>query len=112
MERGIHLVPALADKGIRTLVNGPESFTPDGLPILDQARSVNGYFVLAGLNSSGILRSAGLSLAVAEWIVNGDPGIDVSRFSLSRFRPEHNDEVWLRDRIRQAPSGHFSTQDG
>ncbi len=111
MERGIHLVPALADKGIRTLVNGPESFTPDGLPILDQAPSVNGYFVLAGLNSSGILRSAGLSLAVAEWIVNGDPGIDVSRFSLSRFRPEHNDEVWLRDQIRQAPSGHFSTQD-
>ena len=112
MERGIHLIPALAETGIRSLVNGPESFTPDGIPILDQVGSVKGYFVLAGMNSSGILRSAGLSLAMAEWIVHGDPGIDVSRFSLSRCSAKQNVEAWLRERIRQAPSGHFSIGKG
>ena len=112
MERGMHLVPVLANTGIKTLVNGPESFTPDGFPILDHVKAVKGYFVLAGLNSAGILRSAGMALALAEWIVNSDPGIDVSRFSLNRFRPQHNDEAWLRDQVRHAPSGHFAAPGG
>ncbi|HCY12791.1 MAG TPA: hypothetical protein DG414_03030 [Gammaproteobacteria bacterium] len=112
LERGMHLVPALANTGIKALINGPESFTPDGFPILDQATEVQGYFVLTGLNSAGILRSAGLALALAQWLVHGDAGIDLSRFSLNRFRPEQNDEAWLRERVRHAPSGHFATPSG
>ncbi|GIT54525.1 MAG: hypothetical protein Ct9H300mP16_16850 [Pseudomonadota bacterium] len=42
---------------------------------------------------------------MAEWIVHGDPGIDVSRFSLSRFSAEQNDEAWLRDGYGKPPAG-------
>ena len=107
MERGLHLIPALADAGIKMLLNGPESFTPDSLPIFDEVETVKGYFVLAGMSSAGILRSAGMAMLLAQWICNGKPMIDVSRFSLDRFQPEHNDEGWLRERIRHVPSGHF-----
>ena len=110
MERGLHLVPTLADTGIKMLLNGPESFTPDSLPILDQVTAINGYFVLAGLSSTGILRSAGLALMLAEWVINGNPTMDLSRYSLDRFQPEHNDETWLRQQVRHAPSGHFTAQ--
>lgn len=107
LEQGIHRVPALADSGIRSLINGPESFTPDGEPHMDAAPGLANYFVLAGLCSSGITRSGGMSAALARWILQGDPEIDVSRFSLRRFRPEHNDEAFLRQRISKVPAGHF-----
>jgi glycine/D-amino acid oxidase-like deaminating enzyme len=112
MERGLHLIPALANAGIKMLLNGPESFTPDSFPILDEVAGVNGYFVLAGMSSAGILRSAGMAMLLAEWICNGKPSMDVGRFSLDRFQPEHNDEAWLRERVRHVPSGHFSVHVG
>ena len=108
MKQGIRRIPALADIGIRCLVNGPESFTPDGQAHLDQAPDLENYFVLAGLNSSGITRSGGMGSALARWILSGDPGLDVSRFSLKRFRPEQNQEDYLRRRVRDMPSGHFA----
>jgi 4-methylaminobutanoate oxidase (formaldehyde-forming) len=108
MAHGIHRIPALEHAGIRTLLNGPESFTPDGEPHLDQAPGLENYYVLAGLSSAGVTRSAGMGRALARWIVHGDPGMDLSLFSLNRFRPEHNDEAYLRQCIRNAPSGHFA----
>ena len=110
MEQGIHRIPALKNAGIRTLLNGPESFTPDSEPIMDRAPGIEGYFVLAGLSSAGVTRSAGMGRALANWIVDGDPGIDVSSFSLSRFTAQHNDEAWLRNAVRAAPSGHFDIE--
>jgi len=109
MEQGVHRIPALADVGVRTLLNGPEGFTPDSSPILDAAPDIQGYFVLAGLSSAGILRSAGMAQALANWLVDGDPGMPVAEFSLSRFSAAQNDEAWLQERIRHVPSGHLST---
>ncbi|MEM7293576.1 MAG: FAD-dependent oxidoreductase, partial [Pseudomonadota bacterium] len=53
LEQGIHRVPALETVGVRSLVNGPESFTPDAEAHLDEAPELKNYFVLAGLSSSG-----------------------------------------------------------
>jgi 4-methylaminobutanoate oxidase (formaldehyde-forming) len=107
LEQGVHRVPALAESGIRCLVNGPESFTPDAEPHMDQAPGIANYFVLAGLSSTGITRSGGMAAALARWILDGDPGIDVRRFSLRRFCAAQNEEAWLREHIRQVPAGHF-----
>ncbi|MCP5085103.1 MAG: FAD-binding oxidoreductase [Alphaproteobacteria bacterium] len=109
LEQGLHRIPLLKDVGVKTLLNGPESFTPDSEPILDVAPNLAGYFVLAGLSSAGVTRSAGMARALARWIADGDPGVDVSAFSLSRFGPEDNDEETLRRKVRDAPSGHFDT---
>ena len=110
MQQAIHRIPALADAGIRTLLNGPEGFTPDSRPILSDVPQLRGYFVFAGLSSGGILRSAGMGQAMAEWIVNGGPGIDVAPYSLARFTAQQNDENWLRQHIRDSPSGYLATE--
>ena len=110
MEQAIHRIPALANCGVRTLVNGPESFTPDAEAHLDEAPGLKNYFVLAGLSSSGVTRSGGMGGALARWIAEGDPGMDLSRYSLKRFGPEHNDESFLRRRVRDMPSAHFGLE--
>jgi len=110
MEQAIHRIPALADCGVRTLVNGPESFTPDAEAHLDEAPGLKNYFVLAGLSSSGVTRSGGMGGALARWIVEGDPGMDLSHYSLKRFGPEHNEESFLRRRVRDMPSAHFGLE--
>lgn len=108
MTEGIHRIPSLSNVGIRSLLNGPEGFTPDAHPILSEAPNLKGYFILAGMSSAGILRSAGLSRALANWIVNGDALIDLSPFLLDRFTAQQNNEKWLREHIRHVPSGYLS----
>ena len=110
MEQAIHRIPALETVGIRSLVNGPESFTPDAEPHLSKAPGIDNYYVLAGLSSSGVTRSGGMAAAIARWIVDGDPGLDVSQFSLNRFRPEQNADSFLREKIRHVPAGHFTLE--
>ncbi|MGI9303528.1 MAG: FAD-dependent oxidoreductase [Gammaproteobacteria bacterium] len=107
MLEGIHRIPALEHAGVRTLLNGPESFTPDGSPVVGEAPNLKGYFVLAGMCSSGITTSAGLGRILASWIVDGEPGVDISRFDIGRFSTEQNEESWLREQVRHVPSGHF-----
>lgn len=110
LEQGIHRIPALANAGIRSLVNGPESFTLDAEPHMDRAPGLSNYFVLAGLSSTGVTRSGGMTAAMARWILDGDPAIDVQPFSLRRFASEHNDETYLRKHIRKVPAGHFQLE--
>ncbi|MEM7429798.1 MAG: FAD-binding oxidoreductase [Pseudomonadota bacterium] len=110
LQEGVHRVPALEHAGVRMLLNGPEAFTPDAAPLLDEAPELKNYFVLAGLSSAGVTRSAGMGRALANWIVEGEPGMDVSSFSLARFDRASNDEAHLRQAVRHAPSGHFDVE--
>ncbi len=70
-------MPSLNNIGIKTFFCGPESFTPDLSPILGEAPEIRRYFVAAGLNSIGILSGGGVGRALAHWIVNGRPDVDV-----------------------------------
>jgi 4-methylaminobutanoate oxidase (formaldehyde-forming) len=71
MELAIGRVPALADTGIRTLINGPESFTPDGNFILGEAPELPNFFVGAGFNAFGIAAGGGAGQALAQWVHDG-----------------------------------------
>ena len=71
MEAAIHRVPALETAGVKMLLNGPESFTPDGNFILGEAPEVRNYFVAAGFNSAGIANAAGQ----ASCSRNGSPAV-------------------------------------
>ncbi len=110
MEEGLHRIPALKHTGIRTLLNGPEAFTPDTEPVFGEAPGLKNYFVLAGMSSAGISRSAGMGRALANLIVEGDAGCDTSNFDISRFGQESNDEAYLRKCVRDAPSRHFNLE--
>src|SRR6516165_7865011 len=87
LERTISRVPVVEETGIKKLFCGPESFTPDLLPIVGEAPELRNYFVAAGLNSIGILTGGGIGRVLAHWIAHGRPDVDVTGISIDRLHP-------------------------
>ncbi len=85
MTAGLALVPKLAQAGIRHFMNGPESFTPDTRPLMGESPYLRGFFVAAGFNSTGMMSSAGAGKAMAEWVVEGEPALDLWAVDVARF---------------------------
>ena len=77
-------IPALNDIGIRQLINGPIPVTPDGEPILGPVAELDNFWLACGF-TAGIAGAGGAGKVLAEWIVHGDPGIDMTEFDLRRF---------------------------
>src|SRR5262249_31239543 len=101
-------VPALGNAGIRQLINGPEAFTPDGTFILGEAPELKTYFVGAGFNAYGIAAAGGAGKALAEWIVGGEPSLDLWPVDIRRFGGHHRDAGWTRERTLEAYAHHYS----
>jgi heterotetrameric sarcosine oxidase gamma subunit len=87
LERTMSRVPVVEETGIKKLFCGPESFTPDLLPIVGEAPELRNYFVAAGLNSIGILTGGGIGRVVAQWIADGWPDVDVTAMNIDRLHP-------------------------
>jgi heterotetrameric sarcosine oxidase gamma subunit len=98
VETAMSRVPISIDTGIRTFFCGPESFTPDLRPIVGPAPEVRNYFVAAGLNSIGILTGGGIGRLVAHWIVDGDPGADITGMHPARLQPYQATPEYRRTR--------------
>ncbi len=81
-------VPAMADAPIRKLINGPEAFTPDNEFCLGPTE-VPGFFVAAGFCAHGIAGAGGIGKVMADWIVDGDPGMDLWHMDARRFGPAY-----------------------
>jgi 4-methylaminobutanoate oxidase (formaldehyde-forming) len=77
-------VPAMADIGVRRVINGPEAFTPDNEFCLGETE-VAGFFVAAGFCAHGIAGAGGIGKVMAEWIINGEPTHDVWHMDINRF---------------------------
>jgi glycine cleavage system T protein len=82
-------VPAFDHAEISKIINGPEAFTPDGEFIMGEAPGVRGFFVAAGFCAYGIAAGGGVGRVLAEWIVEGQPGLDVWRMDIRRFGPQY-----------------------
>ncbi|HEY8179181.1 MAG TPA: FAD-dependent oxidoreductase, partial [Candidatus Limnocylindria bacterium] len=80
----VRRVPAMADAGVRQLINGPEGFTPDNEFILGESE-VRGFFVAAGFSAHGIAGAGGLGRQVAHWILDGEPPLDLWTMDIRRF---------------------------
>ena len=98
LEKAMHRVPVTLEAGIRKFFCGPESFTPDLRPIVGEAPELKNYWVAAGLNSIGILTGGGLGRVLANWIVTGDPGADVTGFNIDRMHPYQANPEYRRER--------------
>src|SRR5499427_9540389 len=85
LERAMSRIPVAEQVGIKKFFCGPESFTPDLLPIVGEAPELKNYFVAAGLNSIGILTGGGIGRVVAHWIAEGRPDIDVTAMNIDRL---------------------------
>jgi len=108
MKNAIHRTPCLETAEVKLLLNGPESFTPDGNFILGEAPEVAGYFVCAGFNSAGIANSGGAGKLVAEWIVGGDAPLDLWDVDIRRFAPFHANRRHLADRTVESLGLHYA----
>lgn len=108
MENALVRVPALETAPIKTFLNGPESFTPDNNFILGEAPEVRGVFVAAGFNSMGIASGGGAGRALAEWIVEGEPSLDLWPVDIRRFARFHNNKAWLKERVREVLGLHYA----
>ena len=108
VELALPRVPALQTIGIKQLINGPESFTPDGNFILGEAPEMANVFVGAGFNAFGIAAGGGAGMALAEWVANGAPPYDLWPVDIRRFGRPHTDEDWVRTRTLEAYGKHYT----
>ena len=107
MRNAIQRVPALESAPVRLLMNGPESFTPDNYFILGEAPEVRRYYVGAGFCSGGIAAAGGAGQALAQWIVDDAPPMDLSRADIRRFAPFHAEPGFLRARASEGVGVHY-----
>ena len=108
MELSLGRVPALENAGIKTLTNGPESFTPDGNFIIGEAPEMRNFFVGAGFNAFGIAAGGGAGMALAEWVHKGEPPFDLWSADIRRFGRPHFDTDWIRTRTVEAYGKHYT----
>ncbi len=108
MDSAVHRIPVLAETGIKMFYNGPESFTPDNQFILGEAPELRNFFVAAGFNSVGIASAGGAGHALAEWITEGEPGLDLSAVDIRRFAAFNGNNQWLHDRVSEVLGLHYA----
>src|SRR5215471_9861760 len=108
MDNAITRIPVLAETGIKMFYNGPESFTPDNQFILGEAAELRNFFVGAGFNSVGIASAGGAGRALAEWIIEGEPSLDLSVVDIRRFAAFNGNNQWLHDRVSEVLGLHYA----
>jgi sarcosine dehydrogenase len=108
MNQAIARVPALAQAGVKQMINGPESFTPDGNFILGQAPECANMYVGAGFNAFGIASGGGAGWVLAEWVTSGEAPLDLWTVDIRRFSGLHRDRQWVRERTLEAYGKHYT----
>ncbi|MDP3822382.1 MAG: FAD-dependent oxidoreductase [Burkholderiales bacterium] len=108
MNNAIHRTPCLETAKVKMLLNGPESFTPDGNFILGEAPELRNYFVAAGFNSAGIANSGGAGRLIAEWIVGGEAPSDLWDVDIRRFGPFMANRKALSERTGETLGLHYA----
>lgn len=108
LHQSLGRVPALSEAGVKQLINGPESFTPDGNFILGEAPGLSNFFVGAGFNAYGIAAGGGAGMALAEWVFKGEPPYDLWPVDIRRFGVPHQDTNWVRTRTLEAYARHYT----
>ena len=84
LEVGFDRIPALARAGIKNVINGPFTFGPDGNPLIGPVPGMQNYWVAVGV-MAGFCQAGGVGLCMAEWMIDGEPSIDVWAMDVARF---------------------------
>ncbi|MGD9720148.1 MAG: FAD-dependent oxidoreductase [Pirellulales bacterium] len=106
-QSAVRRFPALAKTRLARRVNGLESFTPDGAFLLGPCSTVRGLWVACGFCAHGVSAGGGVGKAMAEWIVEGRPALDLSGMDIGRFgkAPPAGDELVAA--VRQVYSTYY-----
>ena len=101
LEAAVNRMPMLAEAGIHTFFNGPESFTPDNAYYLGQAREMDNVWVAAGFNSIGIQSAGGAGMALAQWMEDGAKPFDLGDVDIARAQPFQRNRRYLKERVTE-----------
>ena len=107
-QAAVKRTPCLGTTGIVRLVNGPEAFTPDGNCMLGPAPELENCFVAVGFNAFGIAAGGGAGRMVAEWIVEGEPSLNIWPLDIRRFGPHHRSLRYNVERTRETYGKHYT----
>ena len=102
LNAAVNRLPMLAEAGIRTFFNGPESFTPDNAYHLGLAPGAANAWVAAGFNSVGIQSAGGAGMALAHWMDTGEKPFDLGDVNIARAQPFQKNRRYLRERATEA----------
>ncbi|MCV2868410.1 FAD-dependent oxidoreductase [Defluviimonas sp. WL0002] len=108
MDAALSLIPALESTGIQHFMNGPESFTVDSKPLIGQTNEVDGLFVAAGMNSVGVMSSAGIGRVLADWMIEGAAPIDLWEVDIARVDPLTGASAHVQTRMEEAVADVFA----
>ncbi|MGZ4298957.1 MAG: GcvT family protein [Solirubrobacteraceae bacterium] len=99
-------VPAMEDVRVTRLINGPEAFTPDNEFCLGET-DVRGLFVAAGFCAHGLAGAGGIGKVMAEWIVAGEPSLDVWEMDIRRLGPQYRSPRYTLARAREVYETYY-----
>ena len=109
MTNAIVRTPSLKDAEVVRLVNGPEAFTPDGEFILGPSE-VRGFWIAAGFCAHGLAGAGGMGRLLAEWIVDGRPGLDAWEMDSRRFGRHYTSLEYTLERTREIYSTYYDVK--
>ena len=107
LSRAAERLPVLNEIGIKTLINGPIPVSADGEPVMGPAPELDNFFVACGF-TAGIAASGGAGEAMAHWILDGDPGMDLWPFDVRRFSKQQANRQYLAARSSESYGDYYS----
>jgi len=107
MINALHRLPALETAEVKMLLNGPESFTPDGSFLLGETAETRGLFLGCGMNSVGVATGGGAGMALAHCILNGETPVDLHEADPKRFADCFNSVEALTARVPEVLGKHY-----
>jgi len=99
-------VPVMDEVAITRLINGPEAFTPDNEFCLGESE-VGGFFIAAGFCAHGLAGAGGVGKAMAEWIVAGEPQLDLWHMDIRRFGPHYRSPSYTLKRTKEVYETYY-----
>ena len=106
LQNAMRRVPALEHGEVVKLINGPEAFTADNEFILGES-GLRGFFVAAGFCAHGIAGAGGMGKAMADWIIDGQPGLDLWKMDLRRFGAQYRSQAYTLERTTEVYSTYY-----
>jgi 4-methylaminobutanoate oxidase (formaldehyde-forming) len=107
LEGAIRRIPFLDKAGIITLVCHPGAYTPDCQPMLGPMAGARGMWIAAGMSLNGYGGAGGIGKLMAEWIVEGEPSLDVYAYRATRFGNYYSNPEYAAERTREGVKYYY-----
>ena len=100
LAKGFERFPCLNTVGVKKWVNGAFTFTPDGNPLVGPVAGLKNFWVACGV-MAGFSQGGGVGLALAQWMIDGEPAQDVYGMDIARYGPFASNRRYLKEMTAQ-----------